>query len=62
MNTIQQNENHRPRTSQFGGNSVTESESPITQLFHRYLEAGLKNCDAWDAALADYAHGFNAAV
>lgn len=47
---------------QFGGNSVTESESLITLLFHRYLEAGLKNGDAWDAALADYTHGFNTAV
>lgn len=63
MNTTQQENHHyRTRTPQFGGNSVTESESPITQLFHRYVEAGLQNSDAWDAALADYAHGFNTAV
>ena len=60
MKTKQDNERHqRP---QFGGNSVTESESLLTQLFHRYQEAGLQNGDAWDAALADYAHGFNTAA
>ncbi|HWB60091.1 MAG TPA: hypothetical protein VG733_11410 [Chthoniobacteraceae bacterium] len=50
------------RTPQFGGNSVTESESLITLLFQRYLEAGLKHTDAWDAALADYTHGFDNAA
>lgn len=61
MNTTKQ-DNDKIRAPQYGGNSVTESESLLAQLFHRYLEAGLQSSDAWDAALADYAHGFNAAV
>lgn len=61
MNTIP-HENQKKRTPQFGGNSVTESESLIALLFHRYLEAGLKSGDAWDAALADYTNGFGSAV
>jgi len=48
-------------TPQFGGNSVTESESLIDLLFETYLEAGLRQADAWDAALADYSHAFGAA-
>lgn len=62
MNTTQQDNKYRTRALQFGGNSVTESESLLTQLFHQYLEAGLREGDAWDAALADYAHGFNTAA
>jgi len=62
MNTTQQDNHHRTRIPQFGGNSVTESESLLAQLFHLYLDAGLPNTDAWDAALADYAHGFNTAA
>jgi hypothetical protein len=59
MNTTRQNQ--RAYAPQFGGNSITESESLITLLFETYLDAGLPLSDAWDAALADYAHGFNAA-
>jgi hypothetical protein len=61
MNTTKQ-DNDKTHAPQYGGNSVTESESLLAQLFHRYLEAGLQNSDAWDAALADYAHGFNTAA
>jgi hypothetical protein len=61
MTTTPQN-NQPTYRPQFGGNSVTESESLLTLLFHRYLEAGLPDGDAWDAALADYAHGFISAA
>lgn len=54
--------NRQRYTPQFGGNSVTESESLITLLFETYLDAGLRQSDAWDAALADYVHGFNDAA
>jgi hypothetical protein len=62
MNTTPKDQQHHTRTPQFGGNSVTESESLLTQLFHRYQEAGLQSGDAWDAALADFAHGFDTAA
>jgi hypothetical protein len=62
MNTTTLQKNPQTRAPQFGGNSVTESESLLTLLFHRYQEAGLQSGDAWDAALADYAHGFNTAA
>jgi hypothetical protein len=42
---------------------VTESETGlILMLFETYLDAGLKQGDAWDAALADYAHSFEVAA
>ncbi len=62
MNTTTLQNTQQTRPLQFGGNSVTESESLLTQLFHRYQEAGLQSGDAWDAALADYANGFNTAA
>jgi len=60
--TTTQNDNTTRREPQFGGNSITESESLLTLLAHRYREAGLQSGDAWDAALADYANGFNTAT
>lgn len=57
MNTTIQPQ--RAYAPQFGGNSITESESLIVLLFETYREAGLTLSDAWDAALADYAHAFN---
>jgi len=56
MNTTTEHRTYRP---QFGGNSITESESLIHLLFETYLDAGLRPADAWDAALADFAHAFN---
>ena len=60
MNTTQ--EKPRTYTPQFGGNSITESESLIDLLFETYLDAGLRQTDAWDAALADYTNGFSTAA
>jgi hypothetical protein len=60
MNTTPTNE--LTTTPHRGGNSVTESENLIGQLCEQYLEAGLTLGDAWDAALADYAHLFNRAA
>ena len=60
MNTTQ--ENPKTYTPQFGGNSITESESLIDLLFETYLDAGLRQADAWDAALADYTNGFSTAA
>jgi hypothetical protein len=60
MNTTTQ-ENHLRQRPQYGGNSITESESPIDDLFEIYLNSGLSWSDAWDAALWEYTHGFNAA-
>ena len=54
MNTTTlQNRHHQTRIPQFGGNSVTESESTrsrncSTDTWRR----GLRDGDAWDAALA----------
>ncbi len=62
MNTNTENQNHETHAPQFGGNSVTESVNLLALLCDRYLEAGLQQGDAWDAALADYAHGFNTAA
>ena len=60
MNATQ--DKQRTYTPQFGGNSVTESESLIMLLFETYIDAGLAHGDAWDAALADYAHSFSHAA
>ena len=59
-NTIEKERPRQTYTPQFGGNSVTESVSLIDLLFEAYLDAGLRHTDAWDAALADYSHGFGA--
>ena len=59
MKTIERETRHN-YIPQFGGNSVTESESLIDLLFETYIEAGLRQTDAWDAAMADYSHGFGA--
>ncbi len=59
MKTIER-ETTQKYIPQFGGNSVTESVSLIDLLFETYLDAGLRQTDAWDAALADYSNGFGA--
>ncbi len=57
-NTIERERPAQTYTPQFGGNSVTESVSLIDLLFETYLDAGLHQADAWDAALADFSQGF----